>query len=82
MLGTFPMTFSQVETSQVIFPSVQFPKLRTPKSVLAATLGPLSSSSRNARPQPTPLQPATPKAKPNLWEVATCEIVTWEVVLG
>ena len=59
-----------------------FPTEQFPKSVLAATLGPLANTSRSAG---SSLQPPAPQKLPlgklNIWKVATSEIVGREVAL-
>ena len=72
--GNFPSLFSQVANSQRYFPKwklpngifpsdnfpVQFPERQLPKSVLAAALGLLVSSSRSALPLTHPSRSASP----------------------
>ena len=105
--GNFPSLFSQVANSHRYFPKwklpngifpsdnfpVQFPERQLPKSVLAAALGLLVSSSRSALPLTHPSRSASPPpiadcgAPEGLtlawevaaWEIETLEIVNWEV---
>ena len=100
MLGTSQRHFPKRQIPKGIFlsgnfPNVQFPKRQIPKSVLAAVLvlyhvlvaalGPLSHTTRSARPPYPPLHcslrrfrgPNLTLGKLHIWEVAT-----WEVSLG
>ena len=104
--GNFPSLFSQVANSQRYFPKwklpngifpsdnfpVQFPERQLPKSVLAAALGLLVSSSRSALPLTHPSRSASPpphcrlrrprRPNPSLGKLQLGKLKLWKLSIG